>query len=124
MVKNKTREHIFLTNTDLTDYTDLFQRTKLALFDDAVLELIEHRAANRLDAVALEIVEQSHTEHSLIRTLDDAQDRLERLLLLGLEVVEEVALNRWWIDEVRLAESRRIARLAECWAIVRWPKGS
>ena len=123
MVKNKTREHIFLTNTDLTDYTDLFQRTKLALFDDALLELIEHRAANRLDAVALEIVEQSHTEHSLIRTLDDAQDRLERLLLLGLEVVEEVALNRWWIDEVRLAESRRIARLAECWAIVRCPKG-
>ena len=123
MVKNKTREHIFLTNTDLTDYTDLFQRTKLALFDDALLELIEDRAANRLDAVALEIVEQSPTEHSLILTLDDAQDRLERLLLLGLEVVEEVALNRWWIDEVRLAESRRIARLAECWAFVRCPKG-
>ena len=73
----------------------LTERTKFALFDDAVLELVEHRAANRLDAVALEIVEQSRTEHSLIRTLDDAQDRLERFLLLGLEVVEEVALNRW-----------------------------
>ena len=48
----------------------------------------------------------------IIRTLDDAQDRLERLLLLGLEVVEEVALNRWRIDEVGLACGRQIVRLA------------
>lgn len=49
---------------------------QLANLNDAILQLVEDWLRKFVKAVALKVVEECHTEHGLVRTLNQAKDWL------------------------------------------------
>ena len=70
--------------------------------DNFLLEEVQYWLHERVEAVAFEVVEQGDAELLLILRLDDAQVGTDGLALCGLEVVEEVRLDRGGIRNLFL----------------------
>jgi hypothetical protein len=67
---------------------------KIADLDDVMLQRAQDGLLEFIEPIALEIVEQGNAELLLIRALDDSQIGLQDGLLMRLEIIEQVGLNR------------------------------
>lgn len=70
------RSKIFFCIDDIDVEIRLAKWSKLALVDDAALQLVEHWLLKWLEAVTFKVVQECHTEYGLIRTLNQAKDWL------------------------------------------------
>ena len=68
---------------------------KVADLDDVMLKRTQDGLLEFIEPIALEIVEQRDAELLLVRALDETQIRLQDGLLMRLQVIEQVHLDRW-----------------------------
>ena len=94
----KAPEELLDERTDALGFTGR-ERMEVTDLNNLFLKLAENRFSERVKAVALQVIEERDTKLLLVGSLDKPEVRTNDCLLLRLQIIEEVGLNRSWESE-------------------------